>query len=447
MKSFSSSACRHPAKIRKSCDGCALSNIKCGRQHPRCQSCLERGLACSFNQLRGLEKQRASSSKGLAWPNVEISTCSLQYHAPNVTAAEPLSSPSWSEAVTDTCSCGNDKPAFDIPAFVDARNHCASEQKLPVIAGFEYSLNEDIDFNALCASPTSSALFACRSDELSDTALESDGTVSIQNVDEFSARMGDHSSGILSPTPNSRLKTMNPKGLLQGVDLCSKHTRTCMISALKILQTLHMPPSMCLSAGADISDSNIPRPRMTDSVLSTNNEVVRLVSGMLECTCSSSSQVQLVLVIICGKLIAWYGAIIRNGYDGFDNSSSVVWSAFHDHDNINHDDHTERVFHQPFTVGEYSFDVRLEHKVRAQVVFSELQHVEVLIENLSRRVEQTKFGSIWNTAAASSESGMTDRSRLVKPNETALAETVHRNLTVYLHQQLQTVKAEVNLIL
>lgn len=122
MKSFSSLACRQPAKIRKSCDGCAASNIKCGRQHPPCQSCLERSLACSFTKPRGSEKPCPASSKGSAWPDVEISASSPQYHAQNVTAAEPLSS--WSEAATETCSCGNDKPKFGVPAFVDALNHC-----------------------------------------------------------------------------------------------------------------------------------------------------------------------------------------------------------------------------------------------------------------------------------------------------------------------------------
>lgn len=327
-----------------------------------------------------------------------------------------------------------------------------SGQKLPVNPGFEYNLNYNIDFNALCGSPTSSALLACMTDDLSETALKHDATASTQNTDEFSAEMTEHFSGIFSPVPSYRLETRNPQGRLQGIEPCSNHTRTCMTSALKILQALHMPPSVCLSAGAETSGSSSPQPRMTDSVLSTNREAVRLVSDMLECTCSFSSQVQLVLIIICGKLTAWYRAMLRNGYDGLDNSSSIVWSVINsnnnnNNNNINHEDHTERVLHQPITVGEYSFDVTLENKIRAQVVFSELQHVEALIENLSRRVEETKFGNIWNAAAEKSGSGLIAGSRLAKPDETGLAEAIHRSLTVFLHKQLQAAKAEITLIL
>ncbi len=206
-----------------------------------------------------------------------------------------------------------------------------------------------------------------------------------------------------------------------------------------------MPPSVCFSAGAETSGSSTPQPRMTDSVLSTNREAVRLVSDMLECTCSLSSQLPLVLIIICGKLIAWYRAMVRNRNEGSDNSA-LAWSVAQN-DNNNHEDHTERVLHQPITVGDYSFDVTLENKIRAQVVFSELQAVEALIRNLSRRVEETRFGNLWNAAAVRSGTGQTASSGLAKPDETGPAEAIQRSLTVFLYTQLQTANAEIDLIL
>ncbi|KAL9126603.1 MAG: hypothetical protein Q9175_007892 [Cornicularia normoerica] len=128
---------------------------------------------------------------------------------------------------------------------------------------------------------------------------------------------------------------------------------------------------------------------MTDYVLSTNREAVRLIFNILEYTCSSSSQVQLVLTIICGKLIAWYRAMVRNRCE----NSSIMLSAVDKH-NFNHEDHTERVLHQPITIDEYSINVTLEYKIRAQVIFDELQHVEALTKGLSQRVKETKFGKL-----------------------------------------------------
>jgi len=405
---------QRPAKIRQSCDNCGMSKIKCGRQHPRCQSCLERGLACSYTPSRRSAKHSVASSEGGTSEYTENSA-SPQYHAQHITAAE--SSSSWSEGITD------------------ARDHATPSQKLPVIPGFEYNLNDDLDFNALCGSPTNTALLACMPDEVSSTALEHDATTLNQNTNEYSAKLGHPFAGIFSPVPNY------PHSGFEGIEPCSNHTRTCMVSALKILQALHLPPSVCFSVGAETDDSSSPQPRMTDAVLSTNREAVRLVSDMLECPCSLSSQVQLVLTIICGKLTAWYRAMVQNGYDSFDDSSSMVWS---DIANNNHGDQTERVLHQPITVGGYSFDVTLEPKIRAQVVFSELQHVEVLIRTLSRRVEETKFG---NTTAARTGSGLAASSTTGKPDETGRAETIYRSLSSFLHKQLQVVKAEISLIL
>jgi len=340
---------------------------------------------------------------------------SPQYHTQHVTAAE--SSSSWSEGVTEE------------------RDHATTSQKFPVVSGFEYNLNDDLDFHTLCGSPTNSALLACMPDELSSTALEHDATTLNQESSEYSAGLGHPFVGVFSPVPNYRHSG------LEGIEPCSNHTRTCMVSALKILQALHMPPSICFSAGAETDDSSSPQPRLTDSVLSTNREAVRLVSDMLECPCSLSSQVQLVLTIICGKLTAWYRAMVQNGHDSFDDSSSMVWS---DVVNNSHGDHTERVLHQPITVGGYSFDVTLEPKIRAQVVFSELHHVEILIKTLSRRVEETKFG---NTSAARNRSGLTASSMTGETDETGRAETIYRSLTSFLQKQLQVVKAEISLIL
>jgi Aflatoxin regulatory protein len=376
--------------------------------------------------------------------------------------------------MTDAHGCENDESLFDVMATkksslgfhteVDAPGHGTSGQKLSLIPGFEYSLNDELDFDALCGSQTPFALPAYIPNKLSDTALKQDATAVTQNTHGFSAAIGDYYSGIFSAVPDRRLETSDPRGRLQGIEPCSHHTRTCMVSALKILQALHLPPSVCLSAGAETSDSGCLPPRMTDSVLSINGEAVRLVSDMLECNCSLSSQVQLVLIIICGKLTTWYRAMVRNGYDGFDNSASKVRSTDnnnnnHNHNNSsssgssnnsnsnsNHEDHTERVSHQPITVGGYSFDLPLENKIRAQVVFSELQHVEALIKNLSRRVEETRFGNLCNAAAARSRSGQTASSRLVEADETGLVETIHRRVTVFLHEQLQAAKMEITLI-
>lgn len=83
---------------------------------------------------------------------------------------------------------------------------------------------------------------------------------------------------------------------------------------------------------------------------------------------------------------------------------------------------------------EYSFDVALESRIRAQVVFSELQHLEALVENLSSRSQEAKFGDLCTAAAARSGSASTTGSGSMTPDETGLGEGIHRSLSVFLHK-------------
>ncbi|KAL1971166.1 hypothetical protein VTN77DRAFT_117 [Rasamsonia byssochlamydoides] len=191
---------------------------------------------------------------------------------------------------------------------------------------------------------------------------------------------------------------------INDVGSCSNHARTCMIAAVRLLQALHIPPPECLSACDESALSHLRQPRMTDSVLATNRDVILLVSGILICSCSTSFAVQLVLTTICSKLMAWYRAMVNNDRAG--------------------DEHTEQVLHQPIAVGGYFFDVALESKIRPQVVFSELQHLELLVHSLSRRIEEAGFGNLGPPTPDSEE-------------------PIHRSLIAFLHQQLQETKAEV----
>ena len=286
-----------------------------------------------------------------------------------------------------------------------------------------------------------SAFLACMPKDLSDTDSEQDATVLAENTDESFAGTSDNISGIFSPVPKYHLSITKPQDTLKGIESCSHDIRTCMISALKILQALHIPPPACLSTCDENSMPSPRQPRMIDSVLSTNRDAVRLVSDMLKCTCSLSSQVQLVLTIICGKLIAWYRAITQSDYDRCDNSS--VLQSFVNN-NMIYEAQPERVLHQPITVGEFSFDVDLESKIRAQVVFSELHYLETLVATLSRlrRIQEAKCGNLCTAAAARSESALDVDSGPPPPDETRLAEALHRSLIAFLHKQLQAAKAE-----
>ena len=292
----------------------------------------------------------------------------------------------------------------------------------------------DTDYFGLCSSPLPSDFFTCTTDKRSDPVHKHDTILPIESADDFSNQMGDHMLDVFPTNSDFSPALPSSKGALQEIEPCSRYRRSCMVSALKILQTLHIAPSACSSAGVESPNLNSSQPRTTGSVLSANREVIRLVSNMLKCTCFASLQLQLILTVICGKLTVWYRAMIPNTYGYLDDSIPSL------------EDNAERVLHQPITVGEYAIDNTLEQRIRAEVIFSELQHVEALIKDLARRLQERKYDSLWNTAAMSGGNGPISPSKPVGPNETAAAGAIHKCLTEFLDKQLQVAKAGIDAI-
>ncbi len=170
-----------------------------------------------------------------------------------------------------------------------------------------------------------------------------------------------------------------PSILNKAPTTCTNSHQNCLSSALATLQTLHIPPTNCLSSAVSTNPPiPIPTPRKTDSVLAINRAAVQRVSQIIRCTCIDSSQMQLILVVICEKLIAWYQALLRSfpgPHDIRDNSTST--SA---------DESTERVLHQHFALGDCSFGLELESSIFAQVMTAELQQFEIVIRDLETRL-------------------------------------------------------------
>ncbi|KAF2229686.1 hypothetical protein EV356DRAFT_570915 [Viridothelium virens] len=192
--------------------------------------------------------------------------------------------------------------------------------------------------------------------------------------------------------------------------------------------------------------------RSIDSVLMTNREALQLVSSILQNASSTSSQLQLLLTVICSKAAAWYRAIARNSLEP--NASVRFYQAIHDPSRpskASSEELVERVRHQPIKFGTYSFDSALETKIRVMVVLNELQNATKLFANLSEHVTNSGFAtSISNAAPASGpiDSG-TDHNRAAGPSfgvgleeGSCTEEATRRRLKEFLSMQLDAVKAE-----
>ncbi|KAI4156993.1 MAG: hypothetical protein L6R39_000856 [Caloplaca ligustica] len=199
----------------------------------------------------------------------------------------------------------------------------------------------------------------------------------------------DHSYKQSRPDSIASCRQDSPKS---AKTTCTSSHQSCLSSALEILQALHIPPTTCLCS-IDDNDTlaNNRQPRRTDSVLATNRTALRGLSGILQCSCVSSSQLQLVIVVICDKLIAWYRAVMRSFPDRRRDTCSDRLQHASDPTEASHESTSspnERVLYQRFALGNCSFNDSLESKILTQVISSELQQLETVVVNIAARIRE-----------------------------------------------------------
>lgn len=96
---------------------------------------------------------------------------------------------------------------------------------------------------------------------------------------------------------------------------CSDENRICTRSILNTLQRLCVPPSIYLSTTKDgYSAHHSPdilqaQARRMDDALRIYRGALELMSQVLQCSCSLVPSVQLLLVMIYDRVVAWYRAI------------------------------------------------------------------------------------------------------------------------------------------
>lgn len=117
-----------------------------------------------------------------------------------------------------------------------------------------------------------------------------------------------------------------------------------------------------------------------DDVLTTNRGVIDLVERVLRCSCSTTPSVQLLIITVCDRLIAWYQAMLRE-----ENQQPP-----YTHETGTQDEQSEHVLPQPITMGDFSVDPAMQLQIREQLVMGELHRVKEAIQLFAARLQQVK---------------------------------------------------------
>lgn len=312
-----------------------------------------------------------------------------------VNTSPNMAAPSWSMQdvafdapyIPGTPSIGLDPTANGM-----LQSHILSDQDGPALSG---NFDDVIDYDAFFRSFSSS--------QLSHISLDRPMTTS--TLDSFQSPVNQaflsppEASSLCYSTPTAKLQSATDSTALEMTGTkatCSHNRQNCLSSALEVLRTLHVPPSACISSAGDFTTTNNQRqPRNTGAVFDANRNAVRQLSDILQCSCISATPLQLTLITICDKIIAWYRAVLQSfaGHCKETTAKRSKQELGHDHKpSTSSSVACERVVHQSFSVGNFAFDGNLESKICEQVIVSELEQLQNVVADLTNHLQGENSG-------------------------------------------------------
>ncbi|PYH68373.1 uncharacterized protein BO88DRAFT_444598 [Aspergillus vadensis CBS 113365] len=244
-------------KTRNSCDACAKSKVRCGKQHPRCDRCVLRNQACTYGLARPKGRPR------------------LSHRSPSI---------------SPPCSTGLDlnilSTLYDPEPTPDIYLNCFSEDTFTSTANL--------------ISPDSQHLedwqFLDHELVLPFDKTTPQPTFTQQPV-QPSYQM-DLALSLASPLPHS-----SPASL-PGPSNSSEHAQSCTSLILDTLRTLSLPLGSCRR------NATVPPCPSLDTLLRLNKEAMDIIKVVVECDCSVEPYLSTLVAEVLTKILRWYHKII-----------------------------------------------------------------------------------------------------------------------------------------
>ncbi|KAL8951979.1 MAG: hypothetical protein Q9222_002071 [Ikaeria aurantiellina] len=304
-------------KIRLSCDSCAAAKVRCSKEHPRCERCIDSNFQCvyglSMKHGKGLQKRR----------NRESQTTPARRQSPPLSTEQAYDNDlqqSFSDLLENIDSTANLPPSH-----LWHPGSCDIEMKDPLLT-------------TTSAAPSTTTL----EDALwSDTMLNGHGgfndigtmspeayditKASLTPLEEAMSSMSNielpqfMSEFPLSPISSSASPNSPPKALpfvqtqahSQGT---GKHD--CYVVANSTLAILQVSPrpishanygdSTCSSASSSTSLAPSQVVQHLDEILRCTREAMGNLPALLKCSCASDSQMAMLGASIINRILFWH---------------------------------------------------------------------------------------------------------------------------------------------
>ncbi|KAF2790530.1 hypothetical protein K505DRAFT_340342 [Melanomma pulvis-pyrius CBS 109.77] len=368
-----------PPKLRSSCDICANAKVKCDRERPVCQRCINSGMRCNYSVSRRMGKPPRKDANGNPMPKKSdakaaerrSSTLSTpERDSINSTAQlddqlsagvpDALSDVTFEHSLLNFDHAGTTLPWHDLNFMSDPNNFASNDSFLSssTLLALENSVNFMDSWGGLDHGNTLTRVASSSSEAFtgSDTDLKSFAYPSEQ-----------------SPSPSPTIpKQPHPHHPGHG------RKESCTNLASTTLQSLHLPQNFCQSNPTSAPNGLTPAASI-DQVLATNRRAITTFNQLLQCPCSSNSGLVLALSLIILKVLSCYSAIGRSS-----SSRAAAHGSVSSGSNTPWED-KEMVLDIPISMGQYQIDAEDEMHLKLQLVINELRKVSKLIDAFAGR--------------------------------------------------------------
>ncbi|KAF4460926.1 aurR1 [Fusarium albosuccineum] len=349
---------RRVESYRESCDNCAKSKVRCGKEQPWCQRCVRRGQVCSYSPSQRSRKRTLSTTQAEGEQRAD---------------ALPFS------AMSSSASTTSKQDASVLLGQTDTWGTCPDLVELLISGSSAESLTPD-NANLVWLS------------DMESIAGDRSGSKSLDRADAF---MLPRDSGIGAPSlrgiDSSLASVDNMAVRLMSSITDRQHCEADLISALAKLDL----PSLSYR-GEPKTSQNL------GTILTASRSALSCASKTVSCTCTPNDNVALLATAVLLRILSWYEIVLQSYRGPGDDSSSAGVDSYNSPAASPDNDELERpstrdtemshdgsegsgLFVPPMTIGPYELDAENRERMIGHIMLSELSKMGRLLSSFSKK--------------------------------------------------------------
>jgi Aflatoxin regulatory protein/Fungal Zn(2)-Cys(6) binuclear cluster domain len=348
------------SQLRKSCDFCASSKVKCSGRKPTCHRCVKRGFTCEYFAAKRAGRKPATSSSSNGDPPHPSHDAArppeATYDSPPGTASD--FSDLWKE------------PGPLDPSLSSSLTHTDPNAQC-------FTSSFQVDMPDLDLPRTAEDLFSL--------ALNSSSN-GFEGLSDTSFGANDALSDLLAfPMPTPRPTTSaSPTREVHNFQKApaTGQACSCLAQALGLMTQLSQSSSIASTMWTTQGLEDSTAIRTVQDVLRQSKGAVDAVGTMLHCPCSHDGYLLVVISLIAFKMLGLFAAVVLNTPGSQDSQASRPSQT----------SSSEPVLQDPAVEGSYRIEGKDWARMSAQAVLSELHSVRRLTKRLSSRLQLQATG-------------------------------------------------------